>query len=298
MDYREALEIASRAVLRLREHTVDVLTLKRPATIQTAVELSKIVSKLSPIIGNLLEYAIVEHLNKTETWPNGCLWVRQDPGFPDTVLQGMTNPQPGIEIKTWFPLATEITARFRDSQAHFSHNQTKVAMVCWLPEFIVAGQPKIIDVWIGDAIDIARARDTHYHQPPHYIVTEPEDTAHRTRNLQQSNCNGHKFQGTTVMLDEAAAFIRDWGPGSTTYSCDAAYQARLRELASRFPYRLDTNFAKMDRIGLASLEQFKSRVCSTTFSGRTIEAWGRVIRDTDERALSTLVEPTPASPVT
>ena len=39
------------------------------------------------------------------------------PGFPDTIFIGPNvTPSPGFEIKAWFPLATEITARFKDSQ--------------------------------------------------------------------------------------------------------------------------------------------------------------------------------------
>ena len=97
----------------------------------------------------------------------------------------MKHPQPGMELKAWFPLATEITARFRDSQTLLRDYNTKVVVICWLPEFVIAGQPKIIDVFTCDAIDFAKARDTHYHNPPNYIVIEPENTSARTRNLRQ-----------------------------------------------------------------------------------------------------------------
>lgn len=99
------------------------------------------------------------------------------------VLSGMSWPQPGMEVKAWFPLATEITARFRDSQTLLQEKNTKVVVICWLPEFVIAGRPKIVDVFVYDAIDFAKARDVHYHNPPNYVVTEPEDTRLRTRNL-------------------------------------------------------------------------------------------------------------------
>lgn len=168
MDYREALEIAASELLGLKGHTIDILTVSKPSDIQGAVELSKLVSKLSPIVGNLLEYAIARHLNELHRWPEGCRWIRQDPGFPDAILSGMPEVTPGIEVKTWFPLATEITARFRDSQTHFQANQTKVAMVCWMLENVLAGQPKIVDIWIGDGIDVAKARDAH--GSPDFVV--------------------------------------------------------------------------------------------------------------------------------
>jgi hypothetical protein len=250
----------------------------------------KVISKLSPIIGNLLEYAVVGYLNAAHQWPPDCRWIRQDPGFPDTVLTGMEGPQPGLEIKTWFPLATEITARFRDSQSAFAFNQTKVALLCWLPEYVAAGQPKIIDVWIGDAMEIAKARDNHYHNPPDYIVLEPEDTSQRTRNLQQTNCNGLKFQGTNFQRKRARALVESWGKTGRVYRTDRKYQARLRDLTGRFPYRLDTNFAKMDRIVLPSLEDFKSRVLEMTYIDRPVSQWLRAIETADPEALKTLVD--------
>jgi len=82
----------------------------------------------------------------------------------------MPDPVPGIEIKTWFPLATEITARFRESQSNLTANNIKLALVCWLPEFILFGQPKIIGVWTDDALSVAKSRDAHYHSPPDYLV--------------------------------------------------------------------------------------------------------------------------------
>ena len=297
MDYRQALEIATDALVGLKGHRIDLLTISRPSDLQGAVELSKIVSKLSPIIGNLIEYAIARHLNEIYTWPDGYLWIRQDPGFPDTILSGMPNIQPGIEVKTWFPLSTEITARFRDSQNHFQANHIKVVMVCWMLEQVLAGQPKIIDIWIGDALDVAKARDTHYHNPPYYIVMEPEDTSSRTRNLQQTNCNGYVFQGTNEQLATAIEVVNSWGNNGKEYRPERDYQIKLRQLLGKFPYRLDTNFAKMDRIGLSSLETFKRNVLSSIYLERTIQSWARAINSGDSTALLPLIDPSEGDPI-
>jgi hypothetical protein len=70
----------------------------RPPDLDYAVHLSKIVSKLSPIIGNMLEYGVVSFLNEKNARSNGK-WVRQDPGFPDTIFLGSVTPIPGIEKK-------------------------------------------------------------------------------------------------------------------------------------------------------------------------------------------------------
>lgn len=65
----------------------------------------------------------------------------------------------------------------------------------------------------------------------------------------------------------------------------AAYQERLRELITRFPYRLDTNFAKMDRIVHPEIEAFKTRIHSTVYHGRTIGAWNRLLSNGTEDAI-------------
>ncbi|MCT7978266.1 hypothetical protein [Laspinema olomoucense] len=297
MDYHQALEIATLALLELKGHKIDVITISKPSDLQGAIELSKIVSKLSPIIGNFIEYALIRHLNEIQVWPDGCRWIRQDPGFPDAILSGIPNIVPGIEVKTWFPISTEITARFRDSQTTFQANQIKVVLVCWMLEEVLAGKPKIIDIWIGDALDVAKARDNHYHNPPYYVVMEPEDTSNRTRNLQQTNCNGLVFQGTEMQLAQAIALVNSWGIHSREYRSDRDYQIRLRELTGRFPYRLDTNFAKLDRIGLSSLEIFKTKVLKSLYAGNRIESWIRAIKLSNFTALQALIDPSAASPL-
>jgi len=297
MDYREVLNIATTTVLELKGHTLDILTVRKPRNLQEAIDLSKVVSKLSPIVGNTIETAITEYLNSKKIWPEGCVWIRQDPDFPDALLSGMPRPQPGLEVKAWFPLSTEITARFRDSQTLLQEYNTKVVVVCWLPEFVIAGQPKIIDVFVCDAIDFAKARDTHYHRPPEYIVMEPENTSLRTRNLQQKNCNGFGFQGSTEQLREAKVLVDSWGSDGRVYKTDLNYQNLLRELAGRFSYRLDTNFAKIDRIELPSLEEFKQRALNTLYFDRKIQNWINVIRISDTSGLMKLVDPTSPPPI-
>ena len=190
MNTQEILSSASVHLQNLVGHVFDVLTIFEPSTATAAINLAKVVSKLSPFLGNLIEFNTVEFLNaKPEYRPFGE-WVRQDPGFPDTVFVGPVTPTPGFEIKAWFPLATEITARFKDSQDHFTQDQTYVCLLAWLPDQLIFGKPRIIDVCIISGRSVAEARDKHYHNPPDYLVMEPEDTTARTRNLQQTNTNG------------------------------------------------------------------------------------------------------------
>ena len=282
MDTQEILHKASVEVSKMANQTFDILEIKKPHSKEFAEHLAKVISKISPLLGNMIEFSVVEQLNKSK-WNGQGQWQRQDPGFPDAIFKGDVNPAPGIEIKTWFPLATEITARFKDSIFHFDENQTNVAVLAWLPEFILYGKPKIIDVWVGSGRSLAEARDRHYHRPPDYLVLEPEDTTERTANLQQTNTNGYKFQGNAALLKKAENELKRWNKNWMTFDASPEYQSKMKSLLGRYPYRLDTNFAKIDRIEHAELEVFKSKVLSTTVHGKTIQEWSKLVgSDTSE----------------
>lgn len=280
MTYKEILERASEHIFSLKGESIDVLDITKPPTVDYAEHLAKTVSKLSPLVGNMIEFSICEELNKLD-WYNAGNWKRQDPGFPDTIFEGTVSPTPGIEVKTWFPLATEITARFKDSINHFEFDQTNIALVAWLPEYVIYGKPKIIDVWIGSAKSLAFARDKHYHKPPAYLVFEPEDTTARTSNLQQTNTNGFIFQGPLDLFVEAKKYFDEWGEDYVVYNPSAEYQTKIKTLLGRFPYRADTNFAKIDRIRHAGLETFKTSVLNTTIHGHKLKEWSKLIKDTN-----------------
>ena len=278
MTYIEILERASLHLHSLSGSTMDILTIAKPSSLEYAEHLAKTVSKLSPLVGNMIEFKVCDELNKLDWFDLGH-WKRQDPGFPDTVFVGDINPTPGIEIKTWFPLATEMTARFKDSVNHFQDEQTNVALVAWLPEFVIYGKPKIIDVWVGSAKSVAEARDKHYHNPPDYLVFEPEDTSLRTANLQQTNTNGYKFQGLKAIFEEASKDLNDWGENSKIYNANLEYQIKLKTLFGKYPYRLDTNYAKIDRIKHEGLEAFKTKVLNTSIHGHTLRQWSKLLAD-------------------
>lgn len=277
MNTQQVIALAREYLRGLAGHDFDVLEVTKPVSPEAAVNLAKIISKLSPLVGNLIEFNTCEYLNDQDGFSAFGKWQRQDPGFPDTIFSGTVKPTPGFEIKAWFPLATEITARFKDSQSHFTEDQTYVAMLAWLPEFVIFGKPKIIDIVVVSGASVAKARDEHYHNPPDYLVVEPGDTTARTINLQQTNTNGYKFQGTPQQFKEAEQLVRSWGPSGKKYLTTAAYQSQLMVLMGRFPYRLDTNFAKMDRIVHAEIETFKERVHRTRFHGRSIGDWNRLL---------------------
>ena len=133
-----------------------------------------------------------------------------------------------------------------------------------------------MDVCVVSGRSVAEARDNHYHNPPDYLVLEPENTTTRTRNLQQTNTNGHKWQGNQKQFEKAQKLVASWGRDGRKYQPTREYQVLLRQLINHFPYRLDTNFAKMDRIIHAGIEDFKRRVLKTMIHGLSIAQWNRL----------------------
>lgn len=282
MDCSEILSAAEQKLITLKGRSLDVVDIKQPQSIAYAKNLAKVVSKLSPFLGNMIEFSVVDLLNDMSEGN----WIRQDPGFPDALFQSETVlPNPGIEIKAWFPFATEITARFKNSVTVFKDNNINVALIAWLPEHVIWGKPQIIDVLVVSGKSVAEARDLHYHNPPHYIIFEPEDTSERSANLQQTNTNGYKLQDDQCDLTEAVAFVDSWGESGRKYNYTPEYQRLLRTLYGKFIYRLDTNYAKIDRIGHEGIEAFKSSVLSTDFNGKTIKQWSAILASKNDKVL-------------
>lgn len=285
MNIKKVIELATEYLDKLPGHVFDVLTVTKPVSPDAAVNLAKVISKLSPLLGNLIEFNTVELLNGKKEFREFGQWVRQDPDFPDAVFKGGIAPVPGFEIKAWFPLATEITARFKGSQTHFLDDNTYVALLAWLPEQLIFGKPKIVAVCIVPGLAVAQARDQHYHNPPDYLVIEPEDTAARTRNLQQTTTAGYIWQASAKSIDEARKIVEGWGEDGRQYKATPEYQALLKDLMGRFSYRLDTNFAKMDRIEEAGIETFKTRVDKIVVNGMGVAAWRRILASDNEKRI-------------
>jgi hypothetical protein len=128
---------------------------------------------------------------------------------------------------------------------------------------------------------IAESRDRHYHNPPDYVVLEPEDTTSRTSNLQQTNTNGYKWQGTELEFIQAQEFVQNWGDAPGIYRSTSQYQHLLKQLLARYNYRLDTNFAKIDRIEHPKIEHFKTQVYDSHYQGITIKQWIKLLANSD-----------------
>jgi hypothetical protein len=289
MDIQGIIKRASTVLKTKIRHRFDQLEIAKPKSQFEAINLLKITSKLSPIIGNLFEIDAVEALTVSPAFKKGGTWVRQDPGFPDVLFKTGEAVEAGFEVKAWYPFATEITGRFKDSQIRFHADQTYVLMFAWVLDHMLFGRPRLLDMCIVSARSVATARDEHYHNPPDYLVIEPRDTSKRTRNLRQTNTSGYKFQGTASELGRARKLMSKWGKGGDRYEITREYQRHLRELRANFEYRLDTNYAKMDRVIHEGLETFKSKVMNTTVEGRSIAEWSRLFR-AGKAALATELE--------
>ncbi len=175
--------------------TVDILSVT-PSDPGDANVLSRMVSKLSPFVGNIMEDRIVRELSQASKSAE-LVWRRQDPYFPDAALYNTSSEyqDAGFEIKAWYTLSTELTGRFRESVNLLRDKSVQLVVAAWMLENVTHGRPQIIGVLSVDAESVARRRDAHYSKPPRYLVIEPEDTSDRTANLQQSNVNGFRLQG-------------------------------------------------------------------------------------------------------
>ncbi|WP_155845524.1 hypothetical protein [Arthrobacter sp. 162MFSha1.1] len=276
----KALERANDSLLGLVGEDVDAIEVKSVRT-EEAPFLAKIVSKLSPMVGNLMEQRIVDLLDLSA--PRGFSWHRQDPGFPDAILADdrlneLTNT--GYEIKAWYVLSTEITGRFRESQHLLAEKNINVAVVAWCMSHLIYGKPKILGVLTVSGRELAESRDLHYHQPPDYLIIEPQDTSARTANLRQSNVNGYKLQeadSDPMLLRRARARYSGARYASDPHSPES--QAEAADLMNELQYRLDTNFAKIDRVGHPDVEEFKQQVLGSEYLGRTFNHWKNIFRD-------------------
>lgn len=275
----QELERANKLLADLAGEDVDAIDVKSVES-REAPFLAKIVSKLSPMVGNLMEQRVVSVLD--ENAAHGYSWVRQDPGFPDAILVDPSGSvtTTGYEIKAWYVLSTEITGRFRESQNLLADKNINVVIIAWCMSHLVFGKPKIIGVFTASGKELAASRDSHYHNPPEYLIVEPNNTTARTANLQQSNVNGYKLQVDSSDASLVAQVRTEYRKNPFKGDPHAAEaQADATELMNRLTYRLDTNFAKIDRVGNSKVESFKERIMRERYVGRTIAQWKTVFVD-------------------
>ena len=84
-----ASEVITKATERLNEmvgHRFSQLIVNKPTSSFEALNMAKITSKISPLVGNLFEIDTVEKLTGDPELGNLGTWIRQDLGFPDVLL--------------------------------------------------------------------------------------------------------------------------------------------------------------------------------------------------------------------
>ena len=66
MNYRDVLTRANKEIMGFKGQTLDILEIKQPRNVEYAQYLVKIISKISPLVGNMIEFLIVEKLNEAD----------------------------------------------------------------------------------------------------------------------------------------------------------------------------------------------------------------------------------------
>ena len=91
-------------------------------------------------------------------------------------------------------------------------------------------------------------------------------------------------------MHDAIAVVETWGESGKRYSPTPEYQRLLRTLYGQFVYRLDTNYAKIDRIEHEDIEAFKTKVLSTVFHGKTIKQWSTILASNNDKLLESALQ--------
>lgn len=273
---KNELERATNLLHDLAGEDIDAIDIKSVEA-DEAPFLARVVSKLSPIVGNLMEQRIASLLDDNAS--PGFGWERQDPGFPDAVLKDAAQDEilAGYEIKAWYVLSTEITGRFRESLNLLAGKNINVVIVAWCMSNMIFGKPKVLGTLVVSAEELATSRDSHYNNPPYYLTIEPNDTSDRTANLQQSNVNGYRLQESISDSDELKKALERTYTTAPPSSNQAQIEAA--DLMRRLEYRIDTNFAKIDRVENPDVEKFKTRIMNSRFLNKSFLEWKRLFSD-------------------
>lgn len=253
----------------------------RPRSIGGAIPTGTL-AKFSSVLSNLLEVHVVERLNDynavNSVWP-GHKWINQDPYFPDCILVPLHGHDPkldthglmGIEVKIWYPMATELTARINESQTNKGLENSILLIGAWMPISLIWGKIGTIGVGIFNLDEVIKCRDDKWFNPPKELITEPFDTEKRTSNLQQTNVVFWELQDGA---DEANKIVQDWP--SRQYSPDLETQNRIRSLINHdaISYRQENqNRNKIQRIGHSGIDRFKKEMRNKTVCGKSLDGW-------------------------
>lgn len=128
---------------------------------------------LNSALGASIEDSVVTGLNRLrENWdPEGRYAVykfeRQAQAFPDvrlvTDVPGLPSPLMGIELKGWFAVAKEGEPTFRYAvNEDVCAPQILLVVYPWVLSDVVAGSPKLLTPFVGEAKHAAQLRNHHW----------------------------------------------------------------------------------------------------------------------------------------
>jgi hypothetical protein len=221
---------------------------------------------LNSALGASIEDSVVSGLNKLrELWdPTGeyalYRFERQSQAFPDVRLvtdaEGLPSPLLGIELKGWFAVAKESKPTFRyNVNAGACAAQDLIVVFPWVLSDVVAGSPKLLRPYVGEAKHAALYRNFYW-------------TTMRVR------------EGKNPGITEAEH--REPYPASKIDKCSDSGQDDSGD-----------NFGRLARSGL--LDEFVLHTSKQTVSGIPVKAWVKFFRvfsdsNTDVDTMTDMVE--------
>lgn len=236
------------ALLALEGTVIDDLRLPVPGDLRD-------ISKAAAMVSGVVEDRIPALLNgvRDRTWDeDGALHeyeFRRFPiGFPDVLLVERANPENilfQLEAKSWYILSADsLTARFLTSPRVMADG-TLVMIAAWLLDSVIAGSPKLLRVYMDDAIRLANVRDKAC-----------EETRDDRRVIQPENAPG---TARSVMRTQVRGEQR---------SAAGTWQAESQ------------NFGKLDRLYDVNLKAFKTTVFDLIVAGKSLREWHSFITRT------------------
>ncbi len=240
------------ALLALEGVVIEDLRLPLPSDLRD-------IAKASAIVSGVVEDRIPALLNsaRDRTWDeDGTLheyeFRRFTIGFPDILLVERANPDNilfQMEAKSWYVLSSDpITARFITSSTVMADG-TILALVAWLLDGVVGGSPKFLQIFTGDAKQIADRRDEKWEAmspPGSHRVVQPVNVPGTPRNLVQT-----------------------------------LVRAEMKDQAGTWKAESD-NFGKIHRIAHPDIQAFQEATLGLQAAGKSLRRWHDFFKTPDD----------------
>lgn len=255
---------------------------------------------LNSALGASIEDSVVVALNKLrDLWdPDGNYGVyrfeRQSQAFPDVRLVtdalGYPSPLQGIELKGWYVIAKEATPTFRyNINANACAPQDLLVVFPWVLSDVIAGSPKLLKPFIGEARHAALYRN--------YYWAKMRAAEGRNANIIAAE---HATPYPASKVDKCSDQAEDdsgdnFGRIARSGLLDAFVAQTSRELVSGIPVKAWVKFFRVFRDGSGDLDEMARQV-EAAMSSYSVES-------EDDRAaliaaLGLLIEKLRAAPVT